>query len=376
MRSLLELTMPRKELMKHVKKIVVKVGSTSVTDNGLISTHKMSRLVADVAHLLEKKYEVVLVSSGAIAAGSGAIGKDRASLTIPEKQAMAAVGQVILMEEYRRLFGKHGFNVGQLLLTEDDIKNRRRFLNARNTLDELLGMGIVPIINENDSVVVKEIKFGDNDTLSAHVASIIDADLLVLLSDVDGFYWDLSDPAPMEEIHSITEEIVRRGGGSGSDYGVGGMATKLRAGEMIIRFGEMMVIANAATPDILIKIMSGEKVGTIFIGKGKQLSSRKKWMALRKPKGRIVLDQGAFEAITKKDKSLLATGITAIEGHFDMGDIVEACDTAGRPLAKGVVKYSHHELLAIKGKKTAEIKKTLGISYYDEVMHRDDMVVY
>ena len=368
--------MPRKNLIKGVKRIVVKVGSSSVTEDGVISGRKISAIVADVAGLAARGYQVVIVTSGAISTGAGLLKRNLKNLTIPEKQALAAVGQSILMNEYRSSFSKKGLHVGQILLTEDDVKHRMRFLNARHTLDTLLHLGIIPIVNENDSVAVNEIRFGDNDMLSAHVASLINADLLILLSDIDGFYMNMDDEEPVEEIYSITERIIDRAGGTGSEYGTGGMMSKIRAAEIIIRFGEKMVIANANTKQVLSRIMNGEKIGTIFVGKNKPLTGRKKWLALRKPSGVLLIDEGAVRAIRDGKKSLLASGITGIEGDFGMGDVVEMAGQDREKIGKGLVNYSNDELIKIKGKKSAEIKRVLGEYVFEEVINRDDLIVY
>ncbi len=367
--------MPRKELVSGVKTIVIKIGTSTITEKGLLSRKKISRIVSDISVLIKKGYSIVLVSSGAIAAGASTLNKSRTNLSIPEKQAFAAVGQSVLINEYRRAFGRRGINVGQLLLTEDDIRNRRRFLNARHALNSLLDLKVIPIINENDSVVIKEIKFGDNDTLSAHVSSLIDADLLILLSDVDGFYSDIKDAEPIDEVYEITEEIMKKAKGSASIYGTGGMYTKILAAEIIIRFGEMMIIANGSEKKVLERLMKGEKIGTIFVGK-KTLKSRKKWLSLRKTGGVITIDEGAVKALQERKKSLLATGIVAIKGKFDMGDAVEINSVSGYAIGKGIVNYDYRELDQIKGRKTKEIKKILGSKYFDEVINRDDMIVY
>ncbi len=368
--------MPRKTLIQKVKRIVVKVGTSTITDSGTISEKRIAAIVSDICFLMERGYQIALVSSGAIAAGAAVLSRRGNGLTIPQKQALAAIGQTILINEYRKHFFKHGVEVGQILLTEDDLTSRRRFLNARHTFNELLAMGVVPIVNENDSVVVKEIKVGDNDTLSAHVTSLIDADLLILLSDIDGFYWDLNDTEPVEEIHKVTKNMYLRAGDTSSDFGTGGMATKIRAADLIIRFGEMMVIASGMEKNILTRIMNGEKIGTIFVGKDKPLSSRKRWLSLKSARGTVSIDPGAVEAITSRKKSLLATGITGVDGVFDMGEIVELLDHEGRPVGKGIVNYNHEELTLIKGKKSGEIKDILGIDYFDEVINRDDLIVY
>jgi glutamate 5-kinase len=280
------------------------------------------------------------------------------------------------MNEYRSKFTRKGLHVGQILLTEDDVKQRGRFLNARHTLETLLELGIIPIINENDSVAVDEIKFGDNDMLSAHVTSLINADLLILLSDVDGFYMNMNDPEPVEEIHHITDKIKERAGGTGSAFGTGGMMSKIRAAEIIMRFGEMMIIANAGETNVLARIMNGEKIGTLFVGTSKPLSGKKKWLALRKSSGTLLLDEGAVHAIRIGKKSLLASGISEIIGDFGMGDIVEMSDGRNNQIGKGIVNYSSEELVKIKGRKSTEIKKILGDNIFDEVINRDDLIVY
>ncbi len=368
--------MPRSDLLKNVKRIVVKIGTSTITDEGEISDEKLSSVVDGVSSLMERGYEVVLVTSGAITAGATELKKKSGALSIPEKQALASVGQTILINEYRKYFARRGLSVGQILLTEDDVKHRRRFLNARHTINTLLQLGVVPIVNENDTVVVKEIKFGDNDTLSAHIASVVDAQLLILLSDIDGFYNDLSDDMPVEEIYRITPDVIEKAGGAGSAYGTGGMITKIRAAEIIIRFGEKMIIANGNEDRILARIMDGENIGTIFAGNGKTLSSRKKWLAVRKPKGSLSLDDGAVAALVSGKKSLLASGILDIEGSFNMGDCVEFTGPGNLNIGKGIVNYDNNELHIIKGKKSSEIKKILGSRFFDEVVNRDNIVIY
>ncbi len=368
--------MPRKSLMKGVRRIVVKIGSSSLTCKGVLSGRKISSLVTDVAGLVERGYQVLIVSSGAISAGAGLVGKSMRHLTIPEKQAMAAVGQTILMNEYRNKFNRRGIRVGQVLLTEDDVRHRTRFLNARHTLEALLKLGIVPIVNENDTVAVNEIRFGDNDMLSAHVASLVHANLLVLLTDIDGFYMHLDDPSPVEEVRVIDDDILRRAGGAGTAYGTGGMLSKVKAARIMMQFGERMIIAPSRRKFVLNRIMDGEVIGTLFVGRDRQLSGRKRWLALRKSVGIIHLDHGAVNAICEGKKSLLASGITGIEGSFSMGDIVDLSDPDGILIGKGITNYGCNELMLIKGKKSAEIKKILGENIFGETINRDNMIVY
>ncbi|TAL29318.1 MAG: glutamate 5-kinase [Spirochaetes bacterium] len=369
--------MPRKELLKRVNRIVVKVGTSSIVEGGAISPDKIARLAADIAPLVRDGYETVLVSSGAIGAGSSALGRKRDTLAIPEKQACAAVGQTILMNEYRQAFRRESLEVGQILLTGDDVKHRSRFLNARHTFNALFDMGVVPVVNENDTVAIEEIKFGDNDTLSAHVANIVEAELLVILSDVDGFYWDRTDAAPAELITRIDDEVRARGGGAGSGQGTGGMITKLHAAEIMIRSGEMMIIAGADTPRVVSRILQGENIGTLFAGKTRSLRSRKRWIAFNmKSTGGIVIDDGAVAALREKKKSLLATGVTGVRGRFEFGDAVEIFSPRDEPVGKGIVNYSDGELSRIRGRKSREIKGLLGGTYFDEVINRDDLIIY
>lgn len=368
--------MPRKKLISRVKTLVVKVGSSSVTENGKISFKKIKKLVDDVVKIRESGVFVVIVSSGSISAGIGRLEKDRNGLTIPEKQAIASVGQTILMNEYQKAFNLHNIHVGQILLTEDDIQNRRRFLNARHTILAQKQLNIVPIVNENDTVVIKEIKIGDNDTLSAHVTSLIGADLLVLLSDIDGFYWNLNDKKPVEEINFISDKVFECSGGTGSEHGTGGMYTKIKAAEYLLRLGEMMIIANGQENQILSRIMSGEKIGTIFANENKSLTSRKKWIALKSVQGELFIDDGAVEAIQKKKKSLLSSGINLINGHFEMGDLVEILSLNGSLIGRGIINYTSEELNLIKKKKTSEIALILNNTFYDEAINRDNLIIY
>lgn len=372
--------MPRKNILKGVKRIVIKIGSSIITENGLISRKKISAITADIAALLKKRYSVIIVSSGAISAGSGQLKINRNSISIPRKQALASVGQTILMNEWKTCFAKHGYEVGQILLTEDDVRNRRRFINARHTFNSLLELNVVPVVNENDSVVIKEIKVGDeggNDMLSAHVANISEADLLIILSDVDGFYNDRHDKEPFMEITEINDNILKKAGGTGSIHGTGGMLSKIRAAEMVIKCGEMMIIANGGRKGVLSSIMNGEITGTVFRSEECTLPSRKRWIAFNMPSaGKLKIDEGACKAVKENKKSLLSTGITDIHGRFELGDAVDILDREGGKIGKGIVNYNFDELMKIKGKKTKEIKEILGTDYFDEVINRDDMIIY
>jgi glutamate 5-kinase len=367
--------MKRSDFFRRTKRIVVKIGSSSITESDTISSLKISKFASDIAELKKMGYEVAVVTSGAISSGAGVLKLSRNNLTIPEKQAFAAVGQAVLMNEYRKCFEKLGYNIGQILLTEDDMRSRKRFLNARNAMDSLFKLNVIPVINENDTVTVSEIKFGDNDTLSAHVFNLIEADLLILLSDIDGFYHELTDPEPVYEIFKITDDIRRRAGGAGTSHGTGGMITKVNAAEMIMRFGGMMIVADGRETGILSKIMSGERKGTLFAGEKIKINERKKWICMRKTRGSVTIDDGAVKALLNGKKSLLATGIINILGKFDMGDIIDITDKDAVSIAKGIVNYKSDELLIIKGKKTSEIKSLLNGQFFDEVINRDDMII-
>jgi glutamate 5-kinase len=367
----------RNPALQSVKKIVVKIGSSSLSEGDHISRKKMARFVDDVAVLIKRGYHVVIVTSGAISAGASRIGKNRSKLSIPEKQALASVGQTILMNEYSSLFLEKSINIGQVLLAEEDVINRQRFLNARNALTMMLDMGIVPVVNENDTVAVEEIKLGENDTLAAYVAHIIEADLTVLLSDIDGFYMDLLDPAPVPFISEITKEIYAAAGGSGSAHGTGGMFTKIRAADMVIRSGEMMIIAKADIDTVLNRIMDGENIGTLFMGSDKPLDGRKRWIAFNMDhSGILVIDHGAVHALVEGKKSLLAAGICSLTGSFSQGDAVIIADLKGREIGKGIINYSADEVQRIKGMKTSDIKKLIEDTFYEEVIHRDNMIVF
>ncbi len=366
----------RSTRLEDIKTVVVKIGTSTISEKGLLSSKKLESIVQDIINLKKSGFNIIVVTSGAVSAGAGTLNIDRGSLTIPQRQALASVGQPLLIDAYRTEFQKYGYRVGQILLTEDDLRNRRRYLNARNTICSLLDLGVVPIINENDSVVVQEIKIGDNDTLSAHVMSLVRGELLVLLSDVDGFYEKLSDPAPLKEVFEINEKIRECSGGSCSVYGTGGMITKINAAEMVMRIGAQMVIAHGGEKNILTKILRGEERGTLFASPGQPLSSRKSWLSMRNANGCVTIDEGASCAILERKKSLLASGIISTLGEFDMGDIIEVRNKDNISLGKGITNYKSSEIEKIKGMKTSEIKNLLGFDYYEEVINRDDLIVY
>jgi glutamate 5-kinase len=373
--------MNRKTIMKKVRRIVLKVGSQVLTAKGR-SLHQgvFDRLAREVSIAKKKGYEVIIVSSGAIAAGMSRLGLLEKPKTIPQKQAAAAIGQSALMWNYERAFSFHEEKVAQVLLTRDDLSNRNRYLNARNTLLTLLGFGVIPIINENDTVVVAEIKVGDNDNLSALVTSLINADLLIILSDIDGLYDRdprLSKNAKLIPlVHQVTAEMEKQASGTLSPVGIGGMVTKLQAARKAALCGVPMILANGATEGILQKILQGENVGTLFTSEVNKLTSRKHWIAFTlEPRGRIIVDDGAKKAISQKGKSLLPSGVRAAEGKFSLGDPVVLVDLQGQPFAKGLANYGSAEINKIKGLKSTEVENKLGYKNTDEVIHRDDLVV-
>lgn len=370
----------RERNFAFVNRIVVKVGTSSLTyGTGKLNITQMERLVRELADLHNRGKEILLVSSGSIGAGWGKLGFSARPKTIPEKQAAAAVGQGILLHMYEKLFAEYGITVGQVLLTREDFTDRRRFLNARNTLHTLLRFGVVPVINENDTVSVDEIRVGDNDTLSALVAGAVDAGLLLVLSDTDGFYTadprENKDARLIESITEITPEIEKNAGGAGTKVGTGGMASKLQAARITMHSGLPMVIAGAFKKDIVRRVIAGEPVGTVFWPTVK-LENKKRWIAYGSSvRGKIHVDAGAARAILVKGKSLLPSGVTRVEGSFQAGSTVSLIGPGGSEIARGIVNYSAEEVDKIKGRQTSEIETILGHKDFDEVVHRNNLVL-
>jgi glutamate 5-kinase len=371
----------RTAVLKKVKRVVVKVGSSVLTDAAVINFNAFASLVDQIAGMRAEGYEVVVVSSGAIAIGIGKLGLKQRPQSIPLKQAVAAVGQTGLMEIYDRFFKEKNLRVGQVLLTRLILKDRSLFLNARNTLLTLLKLGIIPVINENDSVVVDEIKLGDNDNLAVLTANLVDADLLIILTDQDGLFD--ADPKKHQGarlislVTRIDKAIESLAGTTKSSQGVGGMITKLAAAKKTTKSGIPVVVANGRSPGALEALMQGADVGTLFLPQESKLPSRKSWIAYAlKPKGMLTIDEGAQEAIVANGKSLLAIGVVAVEGEFQFGDPVGIRNRKKQEIARGLVNYSASELGKIKGIPTREIERVLGYKFYDEVIHRDDLVVF
>ena len=368
-----------KRKFSPIKRLVLKVGSSSLTyATGKLNIDQIEKLVRQMADLHNRGLDVLLVTSGAVGAGLGKLGLDKKRRTMPEKQAAAAIGQGMLLHMYEKVFAEYGVVVGQVLLTREDFADRRRFLNARNTLQALLSFNIVPVINENDTVAVDEIKLGDNDNLAAMVAGLVDADLLILLSDVDGLYdGDPGRPGSrmLGEVYEINEDLESLAKGAGSKVGTGGMVTKIQAARIAMHSGLVTVIARASENDVVRRIVAGETLGTSFWPSAR-LVQKKKWIAYGATVcGRIHVDEGAVRALQKGGKSLLPSGVTAVNGEFDVGNTVSIVDANGKEIARGIVNYCAVDVHKIKGCKTSEIADILGHKDYDEVIHRDNLAI-
>lgn len=370
----------RRELFKDLKRVVIKLGSRVVTvhQNELNRT-AIHRLAEDVARVKSLGVQVAIVSSGAVGAGMGHLGLKVRPSRIPELQATAAVGQVLLMDAYKLAFREHGVPVGQVLLTADDLDDRQRYVNVRNTLEEVFRLGAVPIVNENDSVAVEEIKVGDNDRLSALVAHLIDANLLAVLTNVDGLFSDYPvrtrDAEFLPVVDEVTSGMIEGVGAGRSDLGLGGMRTKLQAAENVTRGGRAMVIANGLTTRIT-DLLSGEEVGTLFLPKRGRVKSRKLWLAGMLRKGTVIVDKGAAEAIWKRGKSLLPSGVLEVVGEFAAGELIGVEDSGRREVARGLTRYGSGDVRRILGRKTSEVASILTGESGEEVIHRDNMVVF
>jgi len=370
----------RKGILRKARRIVVKVGSAVVAAPPVEGRDIFARLASEINYLKETGHEVAIVSSGAIALGVRKLGLKERPVAIPERQAVAAVGQGSLMACYDAAFSSAGCHVAQVLLTHDDLGSRKRFLNARNTLTTLLRFGIVPVINENDTVAVEEIKFGDNDALSALATNLIEADLLIILSDIDGLFDKdpkaHKDAKKLQLVEDVDSAGLDRLTSSTNALGTGGIVSKCEAARKAAHYGAATIIANGNTPGVLSAIFSGEDTGTLFLPKEDRLTSKKHWIAFSaRPSGRVFVDDGAREALLAKGRSLLPSGIKAVDGAFDAGEVVHCVDSKGMEFARGLTNYSSSEIQRIKGMKTAELVKVLGYKVYDEVIHRDNLVV-
>lgn len=367
--------------METARRIVVKIGTHVLTgEEGRLTTAVFDSIVDQVIRLSEAGKEIILVSSGAIAAGRTLLEPTHPNTSIPEKQALAAIGQTQLMGMYQQALDRHGKRAAQVLLTRDDLSHRRRYLNARNTLFKLLQFSVIPIVNENDTVMVEEIKFGDNDNLSARVTILADADILILLTDAPGLCaWEGAEgpgTEPIPFVKEVTPELRRMAKGPSDPLGTGGMATKIEAARIATEAGHPAVIADGRRPNVLTGILDGEPIGTFFAPLKDRLTHKKHWIAytLRK-KGELVLDDGAVQAIVHRGKSLLSSGVVEVRGRFDNGEMVACLDENGTEWARGITNYSSEEIQRIAGRQSAEIESVLGYRLRDEIIHRDEMVV-
>ncbi len=373
----------REEILSNVRKVVVKIGTRVLTtEDGFLDKNQIMKLSKQIIKLRSRGYSVVVVSSGSIGAGIRALGRQKRPNTLPELQAAAAIGQGKLMEMYNECFMKHGYHAAQLLLTRQDFEDRQRFLNTCNTLHSLLNFKTIPIINENDTISVEEITFGDNDILSALVTKLFRADLLILLSSIDGLYTSTPTSGKncnvLSIVDSISEDIRKLAFKLKTKEGVGGMESKLEAANIAIGAGEAVVIANGRQANILSKIVNYDNVGTLFVPLKKKIASRKRWIGfVVRPKGKIFIDEGALNALQKKGRSLLPSGVIKTDGSFVRGDVVSiVCVGSNIEIARGLVNYSDEEIQKVKGLRTSLIKKKLGYKPYDEVLHRDNMVLF
>jgi len=369
-----------REAVREARRVVVKVGSSLLTRDGALRRAAFGNVANQVAEGMAGGHEIVLVSSGAIAVGSHTLGWSHPGRSIPEKQAAAAVGQVGLVELYRRRFARHDREVAQVLLTRAGLEDRERFLNARHTLQTLIELGVVPIVNENDTVSTEEIRFGDNDNLSATVVNLVGADLLVILTDVEGIYATPPQPGRRKPpllpvIEEITPAIEAAAGGAGSAFGRGGMSTKLAAAAAAVRGGAATIVCDGRRRDTLSRALRGEPVGTFFPAR-ERMASRKHWLAFTtRSHGELCLDTGAVQALMEGGHSLLPAGIREVRGEFGMGEVVCCVDAGGKEIARGLSAYSSEAIARIAGLPTGKIGEVLGYSNGDAVIHRDDLVV-
>jgi glutamate 5-kinase len=370
----------RASILYNARRVVVKVGSNVLTEDYGLNLKAIRSISRQICRLIDRGIEIILVSSGAMASGIRKIGLDKRPDEIPKRQAIAAVGQAGLIMEYEKAFARYHKKVAQILLTGDDLNNRKRYLNARNTLCMLLSWQVVPIINENDTVMIEEIQFGDNDNLAAMITLLMDADILVNLTDIDGLYTKDPRTSPdadfIPQVSIIGEDIKKIAGDIPGALGTGGMLSKINAAKKVTAAGIPMVIANGGKPDVLKKLFSGKDVGTFFAPNKKKLKSRKCWIAFTlKPKGIIRIDDGAAAAILNRGKSLLPSGIVGVEGEFSVGAPVEFRKTDDETLGTGLVNYSSTDIRKIMGLKSSQIKNCLGHKPYDDVIHRDNLAV-
>lgn len=370
-----------KSLLADARTIVVKVGSSLVTNEGQgLDRNALSAWADQIARLRRHGRKVVLVSSGAVAEGMQRLGWKKRPTAVNELQAAAAVGQMGLVQMYESCFSTHGLHAAQVLLTHDDLADRKRYLNARSTLRTLLDLNVIPVINENDTVVTDEIRFGDNDTLASLVANLIEADTLVILTDQQGLY--SADPRKDKNATLVQQAVAgdpaleKMAGGAGSAVGTGGMLTKILAAKRAARSGAHTIIASGREPDVLVRMLAGEVIGTHLRASERKTLARKQWLADHlQVRGRLVLDAGAARALREQGKSLLPIGVTAVAGDFERGELVACVDERNHEIARGLVNYSALETARILRKPSSEIERILGYVDEPELIHRDNLVV-
>lgn len=370
-----ELVPLAKRRLGRIHRVVIKVGSGVIAGKGRLRPKVIDDLAYDVTVLHHQKREVIMVVSGAVAAGFEPLGMDTPPSAVVERQAAASIGQHRLMALFAKAFARHRLHVAQLLMTADDIENRRRFLSARHTMQALLARGVIPIINENDALSDDETKVGDNDHLAALLTNVVSAQLLLILSRVRGLYRSGSEDEVIPQVDvgsSVLEHITSEM----SETGVGGMAAKVHAAQLASHWGVPTIIAEGGRPGLLQRVLAGEEIGTLFVPREHKLTSRKKWIAVRsRSMGVIKVDAGAKKAIVEKGASLLPAGIRGVQGKFEMGERVELQDESGTAFAVGLVSYPAHEVRRLQGLKRTEFKEILGYEYVKEIINRDDMVV-
>ena len=365
----------RQELVPKARRVVVKIGTNALTDTrGRLDVKFLGDMAGQITDLVHAGVGVTVVSSGAVGAGIAELDLSGRPKTLPMLQATAAVGQGQLMRHFYDAFGRRGLKVAQILVTRDTFENRTQYLNIRNTIAALHDVSAVPIVNENDSVAVDELRFGDNDIIAAHITNLLRADLLVMLTTVDGVK---RGAKVLDVLEDLTAAAVELPTGARSTGGSGGMAAKLQAAGTVTSAGEVAIIANARTPDILNRLMAGERLGTLCVPAAGKMSARRRWIGhAARSAGRITVDAGAAEALTRRGKSLLPSGVTDAVGDFDKGDTVAIVDPTGKRIARGLTNYSAEQVRAIQGLKTSQIAKALGgTKPYDEIVHRNNMTL-
>lgn len=370
----------RKNHLDNVRRVVVKVGSAVLASPTGLNQEVVENLVREISFLYKEGKEIILVSSGAVAVGRQKIDLKRAELDLKEKQAAAAVGQAGLIRSYERYFEASGQKVAQILLTHDDLAHRHRYLNIRNTISTLFDWHVLPIVNENDTVSAEELRFGDNDTLGAMLTNLIEADMFICLTDVEGLYSGNPGLDPEARIlHTVSRvdpDIHAMAGLSGSSLGTGGMQSKIEAARMVSALGGCSFIGPGREPRILQKLFQGELIGTFFLPRRDRITNRKHWIAYTlRPKGELYLDKGACRALAREGKSLLPSGIREVKGKFGVGDPVHCLAPDGKAIAAGLVNYSAREVAAIQGRQSADIESIIGYKDSDEVIHRDNLVL-